>query len=251
MQFFKDFPRVRYIFGNQSVIGGKRVTTEAFQDISAYTDIIDAVKDNTSFYVFYDIMEGMRPDQVSDELYGTPIYHWTFYMLNDTLRQQGWPLTNLEIENIVKRDFPHQFIEFREDLKGIMLQNQAVVGTQSAARGIILRRKLDFGQVIIKLATTQKFQKNETVANVAFGQQTSGTAVCVATGDEHLSVHHYEDGSGNIVDIDPLSGPGALETEVTQFDEYVRLNNDLKQIKVLRPDVIEDIVSIFRQTIAS
>ena len=50
MQYFKNFPRVPYVFGNLKEIGGPRVTTEIFQNISAAADIFEDVKNNSVFY---------------------------------------------------------------------------------------------------------------------------------------------------------------------------------------------------------
>ena len=39
MQYFKNFPRVPYIFGNLKEVGDARVTTEIYQNISTTADI--------------------------------------------------------------------------------------------------------------------------------------------------------------------------------------------------------------------
>ena len=97
MQYFNKFPRAFYIFGDQEAQGTGKISSELVQDISAYSDVLDRIADNVAFHTFYDIQEGNRPDQCSYDIYGTPIYHWTFFLLNDHLRKQGWPVTNEEI----------------------------------------------------------------------------------------------------------------------------------------------------------
>ena len=64
-----------------------------------------------------------------------------------------------------------------------------------------------------------------------------------------MASHHYVDGDGDRVDIDPLSAPGALLTEVTNIDRYSKDNEDLRLIRVIRPENIEEISSIFKQAI--
>jgi len=250
MQYFKDFPRVEYVFGDQIDIGGQSVTTEIYQDISAYVDIIDEVKDNSSFYTFYNVQDGDRPDQTSTYIYGTPVYHWTFFLLNDKLKEKGWPLSNRQVELKVKQDFPHRWFTTRNLMTGIHLVNQAVVGLQSGARGIVLRRNLDLGLVYVEMKTTSNFVSGEVIRNVARSDGT-GEVIVSATDAGHLAPHHYVDGSGNRVDIDPLSGPGASLTTVTNQDRYFNENDDLKQIKVIKPESIEEITSLFKQAISS
>mgnify|MGYP001372679124 CR=1 FL=1 len=94
--FFNKFSRVDYIFGDDYFVkGGGDFALELIQNLTSYVEVVDSIKQNSSFYSKYQILEGDRPDQVSQKLYGTPNYHWTFYIMNDNIRASGWPLTNL------------------------------------------------------------------------------------------------------------------------------------------------------------
>ena len=165
------------------------------------------------------------------------------------LRKQGWPLSMLELDKKVKRDFPHKFIRTVDDLTGIMLPGQRAFGSQSSGGGFILRRHLDLGLVIVD--SKDHFQKDEKVSHTAYEGITSSITV-KSTGHEYLSPRYYEDGNGDQVDIDPLSGTGgALLTEVTQYDHYIRENDKLKQIRVIRPDAIQSIVGNYIEALKS
>lgn len=249
MHFFKEFPKASYIFGNQLDIGGAQVTTELFQDISRYTDVIDQVKDNVSFHEKYYVLENDRPDQVSFDLYGTTIYHWTFFLMNEHLRTSGWPLTNSQLDSQVKKDFPHKFITVRDDLTGKFIPGQIARGLRSSATGEIQRRYLDLGTVVID--ANLPFLVGEAVGNVSPTAVGTAAVTVVSTGDEYLGPHHYEDVDGNYVDIDPLIGPGAQLTEITHYDRYIKRNDSLKEIIVIKPEFIGEIVSAFHRAIKS
>jgi hypothetical protein len=249
MQYFKHFPRVPYIFGNLKEVGGTRVTSEIFQNISANIDIFEDIKNNTSFYINYHVQDGDRPDQTSTYLYGTPVYHWTFALMNDKLKERGWPLSNQQIEDKAKIDFPHVFINTRNLLTGIMLPGQTIEGLQSGAKGIILRRNLDLGNIFVDKKTTANFIAGEVARNVSTVAGETGEIIINSTGDEHLASHHFIDGDGDRVDIDPLTAPSALLTEVTHLDRYVKQNDDLKMIRTIKRENIDEIVSIFKQAI--
>ena len=75
MLYFNEFNNINYNFGNET-------DKVVFQNISLYGDIIDQVKDNVTFANGHTIQEGFRPDQVSIQLYDTPLHYWTFYLLN-------------------------------------------------------------------------------------------------------------------------------------------------------------------------
>ena len=70
--YFRKFPQVEYKFGNET-------NTALIQDLTVYIDIIDQLKDDATAYSFYDILDGDRPDQVSNTLYGSNKFYWTFY----------------------------------------------------------------------------------------------------------------------------------------------------------------------------
>lgn len=167
MSFFKNFPLIQYKFGDE-------VNSTLFQNISAYIDLIDQVKDDGSFYEYYDIIDGDRPDTVSYKLYGTTDYYWTFYFLNDSLRTRGWPLTEQELEEEAPQYYPHTIITTQEEMFNYFKVGQTVVSIDDnlsqeqiedgvatgqqfwndyVGRGVIIERDLDLGQITIQADT--------------------------------------------------------------------------------------------------
>ena len=86
--------------------------------------------------------------------------------------------------------------------------------------------------------------------------ETSGTNELVfakSVEDEYLAAHHYESG-GEYVDILNDSGVPSLSLtrlEKTVLDELHRQNDDLKQIKVIKNQFINQIVSSFKEALRS
>ena len=247
--YFQNFNKVDYAFGDEfNVKGGANLTLEVFQDLSAYVDMLDEIKDIGSYYFQYNILENDRPDQVSMKIYGTTNYHWTFYLMNDHVRRQGWPLSMRELDKKIKRDFPHKYVRTLDSLTGIMLPGQRAYGSVSSGGGKILRRHLDLGTIIID--SKDHFQAKEKMTHTAYEGITSSVTI-ESTGFEYNAPRYYEDGNGDFVDIDPSLRQGALLTEVTNYDHYIRENDKLKQIRVLRPDAIQGIVGNYLQALTS
>jgi len=247
--FFNNFQTVDYAFGDDFIKkGGGDLYLELFQDISSYVDVVDEIKNQAPFYAKYYVLENDRPDQVSQKIYGTTDYHWTFFIMNDHIRRQGWPLSMQELDKKVKRDFPHKYIQTKYDLTGVLIPGQRAVGAISGATGLVLKRNLDIGVVVID--SDDQFQAAENVSNTSYTGITKAVTVDNA-GFEYNSPHHYEDGDGNPVDIDPAVGPGALVNEVTHYDEYIRQNDKLKEINVIRPDAIQNVVGAYFEALKS
>lgn len=255
MTYFSDNPRTLYRFGNNEF-------AVTFPDISVYADVIDQIKDNVSSYQEYTILENMRPDQVSFELYGSTNYYWTFYLLNDNIREQGWPLLASELLLQAQRDFPDTTIVTATDLvtdqltttglvKSKFIPGAAVIGQSSGVEGIIQHRRLDLGQVIIK--GKKSFIEGETIL---LSSDTTVSFVASSIVDEHLSVHHWENASSEYVDLVGTDGivditGGASNTAITQLDRYTRANDSLKEIKVLKREIVGQISDAIKTAIRS
>lgn len=146
MAFFRNFPLLDYQFGNET-------DTAIFQNISAYIDLIDQVANDASFYTYYTILDGDRPDTVSYKLYNTTDYYWTFYLLNENIRLQGWPLTVQEIISKSREFYPNIVITTETDIASrFKIGDTAVQGTitNPTAKGEVIERNLDLGQLVIR-----------------------------------------------------------------------------------------------------
>ncbi len=241
MLYFNEFENLTYKFGDE-------VDTVIFQNLSTYVDIIDEVKNNITFLNVHTIQEGFRPDQVSFQLYGTPLNYWTFYLLNDDIREQGWPLIRTELDAYIKKIFPNTTLTTRDaDLANKFKVGQTLTGGTTSLSGKIIRRNIDLGQIIVEgdIAFSiggELFSSTNSDGDVE-------TLTAVSSSKEYQSASHYVDGSGLIVDIDPTIGPGGLLTEKTHEDVYFTVNENLRQIKIIKPSQVANVISSFKRAL--
>jgi hypothetical protein len=237
MSYFPSLPKVLYKFGSE-------VSNTSFDNISVFADMIDDIKDVTSFHEKYTIPQGERPDQTSFNFYNTTEHYWTFFMLNDHIRLQGWPLPFNKLEEKVKEDFPNTVFTTKNDLTNIFKIGETATGTSSGNGGKIIKRHLDLGQIVVE--GTVSFSAGETMSS-------SGGASVTSTGftAEHLAIHHYEDSDNNYVDINPYGTVGAGLTPITNSERYTAENDKLKIINVIKPSFIEQISRGFKQAVRS
>jgi len=99
--FFSQFPKLSYdIDGEGSYVN--------LTDISRTVDISNLNEDKGSYYTYYDIMNGDRPDTISQLLYKTPQYYWSLFILNDSLKaglNNAWPLSSLDFETMIANEY--------------------------------------------------------------------------------------------------------------------------------------------------
>jgi len=194
MAYFKNFPQVDYHFGNA-------VNSTKYQDLNVYIDLLDQIKDDVSFYQYYNILDGERPDQISQKLYGTSDLHWTLFLLNPDIRLLGWPLSSNEVTKKVKADYPNTTLYTRVDLSNKFLRDTVVTGQSSGATGTILRRHLDLGQIVVE--GSPSFVAGEYISATENDTYISGKIDSVVR--EWNAVHHYENDSAEYVDVNPFS----------------------------------------------
>lgn len=277
--YFKDFPVVPYRFGDNE-------QPVEFQHLGTYLDVIDQVKEYKSFYQTYNIQNNERPDHASYRLYGNSNYYWTFYLMNDKLRTQGWPVDNSRIYPLAQEYYPNMVVQTSgavtdtSDLTGaakpLIQSSTFVVGNwvffeNSEQAGKILRIDYDLGLIHIDLSNT--FPADSVIKTIptadgeyirANGNATDFNTIPTET-FEQLNIskqykqydapHHYEDASGERVyptwssDKDagyPLDLTSVNTVQSVSYFQRLREENDnLRNISVIKPDSIRQIVSEF------
>ena len=238
--FFNNFPVLAYNFGDE-------VTPVVFQNISAYMSLIDEVKDEVTAYNTIFIDDDERPDTLSYKLYGDENFYWTFFFLNDDIRENGWPLNELEIYEYSKVYYPNWTVTTQDPIYDIFLEGNTVLGLTSGATGTVVKRFIDRGQIIIKKDTpdgVRDFRSGELIRannNIADQVRLSGAVV------QYNSVHHYENTDGDWVDVNPFNPNTSGLIPITYLDRLKNLNNKLREIKVFTPETVVQIQSEFNK----
>ena len=237
--YFTNFPEVPYKFG-------ANLPAVAYQNLTAYVDVIDQIKDNIAFYRNYYIQEGDRPDQLSFELYGTTDYYWMFYLLNDHIKEQGWPLTYDALSTLIDKDLIHTVVETKDIISDKFKVGQLVTGSSSGVSGTIAHRNLDLGQLYIKdLQGAESTFRSTEVLTSQVGE-TIESITLISSAAEKNAVRYYIDGDGLHCDIDPHADRPNTKTPVTNLDYYLAENDKLKSIRVIKPDAVRDIFREFQ-----
>lgn len=149
MTFFSNFPVVDYNFGDE-------IDPAFFQNLTAYIDILDQVKDDISFYETYTIRDDERPEVLSQRLYGTMDFYYQFYLLNDKLRQQGWPLSEQDVYSQAKEYYPNRTLFTDRSMHGEFYVGDYVAPNTGAGfvnpdfKARILEKNYDLGTITVK-----------------------------------------------------------------------------------------------------
>ena len=72
---------------------------DSLKNLTAKAKISDELINNAGFYQTVEIIDGERPDLLSQRLYGTSKYHWTFLLLNPQIKNiwDDWPMSSSQL----------------------------------------------------------------------------------------------------------------------------------------------------------
>ena len=232
--YFSNFPKVDYFFGEEGL-------SNRVENIGIFSDVIDQIKDASTAYQDYYILPDERPDQVSFKLYGSINYYWTFWLMNNHIREQGWPLSNAKIYEFAVDNYTEKVLDTQTVLTDKYAIGESVEGLTTFATGTIVHRNLDLGQIWVKSTNNKSFQNNEIVRTTT--SIVDEILQIRATSDRLNAVHHYENADGEYEFLTPNAEGGVDLTTgsgwipVTIWDTYIRKNDALRTIRVLTPTV--------------
>jgi hypothetical protein len=273
--YFKDFPVVDYRFGSNEA-------PVQFQHLGTYIDIIDQVKEYKQFYQTYSIQNLERPDHTSYKLYGSSNYYWTFYLMNEKLRVSGWPVENSRVYPLAQQYYPNMVVQTTgiardaDDEAGTtaipMIRSETfVVGAwvwfqNSRKAGQILRIDRELGLLHISLPNTQPADSELRTINEADALYIRDTDSSFQPTEvfEVLSIdkqykqfdapHHYEDPVTGDWVYPTWEDDGALNLDsittrqsVSYFQRLREKNDDLREISVIKPESLLNIITEFNQ----
>jgi hypothetical protein len=100
--FFSKYPKINYDLISD---GSSFELTDITRSV-----VINAnkIQDENALYTYYEIEDGERPDVVSHKLYDDVQYYWTFFIINDFLRDgymSSWPLSYRNFTKMIDREY--------------------------------------------------------------------------------------------------------------------------------------------------
>tara|TARA_Y100001937_G_scaffold54498_1_gene75142 strand:- start:358 stop:1206 length:849 start_codon:yes stop_codon:yes gene_type:complete len=160
--FFKKFPNIEYDFEGK---GETNTIKNIFRSVRALPTFLDEF----TGYSFYHVVNGERPDIVSQRLYGSSDFYWTFFVINDFLHDgyRAWPLSQEDLEEYFETHYDGKVITtnpiivpdadgldvVQDSLAGKFDLGSIVHGGKSGAKGTIVKKNIDMNQLVIQEIT--------------------------------------------------------------------------------------------------
>jgi len=242
--YFANFQSVPYRFGdNETAVFTKK--------LSQYVSVLEHTKNSETLYEKYTIMAGERPDTLSYKLYGTVDYYWTFFLVNEHIRESGWAIPSYDLLEESKVRYPHRTVTTNGDISSdngsyeLFPVGATVTGQQSGTQGTIIRKIPEMGQIIINTGGSAFLPTEQLSFSTVDGNKVVNL---ISESAQYDSVHHYEDADGVHQDL-PLFDFGNPAQGLTPISYRERLENknlELQRIVIIKPSSIGPVVREFK-----
>tara|TARA_B100000927_G_scaffold86356_1_gene69567 strand:+ start:1360 stop:2085 length:726 start_codon:yes stop_codon:yes gene_type:complete len=238
-QFFKNFPDVQY------QIDGKVIyIKDFFRKSRIEQESVNALIN----YNYYELEDGERPDVAADKLYGNSDLHWTFFLVNDYQNYYDWFKDNRTFENYIDKKYPGQ-IAIASSTTDIVARKTTVSDTTNK---FLLGEKVTSvsgeGRVILVEPEMKRiaidgegFVANETIT----GKVSTKSFVPTSVVDHRDGVAYYK--KDNLRKNTETSG----YTSVSNYDDEFEKNEQKRKIKIISPNIINNVVKRFEKVMKS
>lgn len=261
--FLSNFPKVEYKLPSGY--------SYRINDFTRYVNIDKNSLSSNSFYNFYNIIEGERPDVVSTKLYGFPDYYWTFFLINDHLKNGygSWPMSYSELETHVDYEYEGVCIQTTEtfwEYNHINLGDVLILEENENVTGVVHSINKDFNQIVIKEYSSENesdwlISEGKTLVPLNYSSSTPRLTIQKAT-EYKYGISHYEDIDGNVIPVSyGINYNFSGETEgsifnqeeilypVTFLENEKKLNDQRFKIRVIRRNRISDFFERFKEVV--
>jgi len=268
MSYFSQFPRVKYDINRNGI-------TQNMVDIYRSVRVLPSSIDSPSSYKFYEIKNGERPDVVSQRLYGTSEYYWTFFVINEFLHDglSSWPMSQEDLYSYMEtnyngwvittnptivRNTDHIITEFRDSLAGRFKLGETLTGGTTGATGTLTAKFTDMNQLVIQ-DVTGSFQGDPTSINNSTESITgsdSEDSVATYNAYKYIDAPNYYYLTGDHHQRPVTNGifiNGGIPTSdisyVTNREYLFQTNESRSKIRIIDPQFIDQFAEAYEKMI--
>jgi hypothetical protein len=249
--YFKSFPKALYLFGDET-------TPVAYQDLSTFNNYINLISEEISAYIEYEIQDFERPDSLAYKLYGNSQYDWTFFSINDNIREGGWPLSLQDAFDLAtqkkykdwtcKVSFNFNSADSAATLADLYPVGQEVKLTGGSGGIMYVKSKnLQVGEITV-YSKNYSFDSDFSASSALSYSMDSNTLPLASVVREAYGTYEYRNTNKEPIDyfFDTEVVP---KIQVTNLDKLIEDNDKLKRIRIIKKELIGNVVGKYKSLI--
>jgi hypothetical protein len=216
--------------------------TKRLVNLSQYSKVFSNIADDISFYTYYTVDNSDRLDNISQKIYGTPEYYWTFFLINKELNNswKGFRKDVNEFNDTMARKYPGTALFFTTGVgtKPVSLDSTLFVPGTELGNGFLGKTLVKNGSMEYVVVENPNDYSSAYLSGTLFSGSDAGSGnyTIASTSPYADAPHHKENSDGEWV----IDGTATVSNKQYESD----LNDLQFQIKVIRP---QHILSVARQ----
>jgi len=218
---------------------------DRLKNLTAKAKIDDSLVDNAAYYQTVEVIDGERPDQLSQRLYGDDIYHWTFLLLNPHLKNiwDDWPMKYSQLVEYCTNKYQYLAGDTDDDLNDKFTLGETVRGGVSNANGILKEIHVNMGYLVIEKTSGTFTITGETIT----GLNSQDSVACNFVKSQAYAPHHHVDDSTGAWVPRRLAGT----TAYSYIDYESAVTEQNRNLKVIKPHNIKDVARKFMKAMGA
>ena len=203
---------------------------DLMKNLTAKAKVSDALINNIGYYETVEVIDGERPDHLSQRLYGTDDFHWTFLLLNPQIKNiwDDWPMSSGQLVEYCINKYQYLAADTNETLVDKFILGETVTGSVSSATGIIKEIHVNMGYLVIEKTSGTFVEAGETLQ----GGNSSDSVACEFIKSQAYAPHHHvDDSSGEWV-----KRRNAGTTAYTYIDYESAVTEQNRQLTVIKSE---------------
>ena len=237
MSYFANYNKINIDIDGKGVV-------DNLCNLTNRVKIKDTLINNLGYYDKVTVMEGERPDALSQRLYGTPEYHWTFFLLNDNISNiwSGWPMSNAQLVEYCTNKYQYTAALTDDNIAGKFKVGETISGVLSNAVGTIREIHVNNYYLTIEVTSGTFTSTGESLQ----GAETGDTMIATSIDSRRLAPKYHKDVvTGEIV---PKRTAGTAPYTFLEWE--TARNDENRDIKVIKPNHVASVAAEFKREIA-
>ena len=212
---------------------------DVLKNLTAKAKVSNDLINNAGFYQTVAVIDGERPDLLSQRLYNTSDYHWTFLLLNPQIKNiwDDLPMSASQLIEYCTNKYQYLAGDTDDSLVDKFTLGETVTGGVSGATGILKEIHVNMGYLVIEKTSGTFTETGETVQ----GGNSQDSAACNFIKSQAYAPHHHVDDSTGGWVKRRLAGT----TPYTYIDYESAVTEQNRNIKVIKPENISDVARKF------
>ena len=215
---------------------------DLLKNLTAKAKVSDDLINNAGFYQTVEVIDGERPDHLSQRLYGSDKYHWTFLLLNPQIKNiwDDWPMSSSQLIDYCTNKYQYLAADTDDDLNNKFILGETVQGGVSGALGTVKEIHVNLGYITIEKTSGTFSVTGETIN----GLNSQDSAACNFVKSQAYAPHHHRNTSGVRVNRSNVTVP------YTMIDYESAVTEQNRQVKVIKAEHINTISAAFIQAMS-